>query len=386
MSSEIEGLTQFGDDGAVETPEVDAQETAPQGDVQGAPAQRNTREWPSDGSRPRGDDGRFQGATPTDGKPAPAAGKPQATPAPPPAPERRKFRVPKEDGSGHDELLLTDDEVAQRVADARKLAAENARERAAREQQAREAQGVQRFVTDLKAGKSREQALLGLMRSTGMSEEDCEDVLVQALHGYVVDAELTPEQRRIKELEDFKAQEEEKQRRTQADAEHQTFVANTNKKAEEYAKTWTEALGMTGYPATPELLADIGREHLLNRKRGINLTAAELASYVTQKHDRHLGLRLKDLPAAEFEKRFPDAAKAWTARTDEMAPEDFLKAHPSMGKKLLLHFRTVARKPGPAVGAPRPAPRAAPTTARVDADDAPRFYDPHEPASAFSGR
>ena len=292
--------------------------------------------------------------------------------------------MPKEDGSGHDELLLTDDEVAQRVADARKLAAENARERAAREQQAREAQGVQRFVTDLKAGKSREQALLGLMRSTGMSEEDCEDVLVQALHGYVVDAELTPEQRRIKELEDFKAQEEEKQRRTQADAEHQTFVANTNKKAEEYAKTWTEALGMTGYPATPELLADIGREHLLNRKRGINLTAAELASYVTQKHDRHLGLRLKDLPAAEFEKRFPDAAKAWTARTDEMAPEDFLKAHPSMGKKLLLHFRTVARKPGPAVGASRPAPRAVP--ARREDDEAPRFYDPHEPASAFSGR
>ena len=393
MSNEIEGLTQFGDEGAVETPEAgDQGEGAADAGDQGQPEQRepqtrNTREWPSDGSRPRGADGKFQGANP--GAPAEKPKAPEAKqPVTQPAPERRKFRVPKDDGSGHEELLLTDDEVAQRVADARRLSADIAREREERAQQEREALGIQRFVKDLKGGKSREQALLGLMRSTGLSEEECEDVLVQALHGYVVDGELTPEQRRLKELEEYRAQQEEKQQRAQADAEHQQFVEKTNRKAEEYAKTWKEALDMTGWPATPEMLADIGREHLLNRKRGINLTPAELASFVTQKHDRALGMRLKDLPAEEFAKRFPDAAKGWQERMDAMEPADFAKAHPSLAKKMLVYFREMVRtKKGgaPGVGATRPAPRPAPAPRQAE-DDAPRFYDPHEPASAFSGR
>lgn len=392
MDNEYGGLTAFDENGAVETDtEVEPQdgggESTPAG--QGAPAERapaarpqNTREWPSDGTRQRGPDGKFQGekpAQPASDKPkeTPTGGKPPA-PAAPPAPERRKFRVPTSDG-GHEELLLTDDEVAQRVADARRLSSEIAKERQERAQQEREAHGIQRFVKDLKEGKSREQALLGLMRSTGLSEEDCEDVLVQALHGYVVDAELTPEQRRLKELESFKAQQEEQQRQAQADAEFQRFSEATNKKAEEYAKTWKEALDMTGWPATPEMLADIAKEHLLNKKLGTNLTAAELASFVTQKHDRALGMRLKDLPAAEFAKRFPDAAKGWTDRLNAMEPAEFLKAHKDLGKKLLLHFRQQAQanKRAPGVGATRPQLRTAPP--QRPSEPEPMFYDRFNP-------
>lgn len=391
MANEFGGLTAFDENGVVaetET-EVEGQETgAPEAQPETAPAARaapvvkNVREWPSDGTRQRGPDGKFQGEDPAPS----AADKPKETingkapaPAAPPAPERRKFRVPKDDGSGHDELELTDDEVAQRVADARKLVVENARERQEHEKQAREIKGVKGFIDALKAGKSREQALLGLMRSTGMSEEDCEDTLAVALHGYVKDAELTPEQRRIKELEDFKAQHEEREREEAATAEVRQFEETTRSRAEEYSALWGQALAKTGLPATPELLADIGREHMLNLKRGLKLTADELASYVNQKHDRDLGLRLKDFTPEEFAKRFPDAAKAWTARTDEMEPAAFMKAHPAMAKKLLVHYRTLARAAGrsPAVGSTRPAVRTAPTP--KPADDAPRFYDRFNP-------
>lgn len=366
----IGGLTTFGDDAGGDD--------GGQGGVGGtatsaaAGTQQTGQEQREPHSRTRAHDGqgRFAGPAPT-----PPAPKPDKDPAPPPAaPARLKIRVPKDDGSGEDEIDLTPEEAGQRMAEARKLVAARDQERQGREKAEKEGQAFRRLTEGLKDGKNRAQLMRNFVRESGLSAEEAEEFFAEALHGELTDSALTPEQRRLRELEEREQQRVEEERTQKATAEFKKFSDASRSKEAEYSKLWGEALKKTGLPATPALLADIAKHHLLNKKKGYSLTADELASHASAEFDRGLGHRLKDVPAEEFAKRFPDVAKAWTSRTEDMDAEAFLKAHPKMQGKLLKHFREKARaRPAPGVGVSRPPARA--PAPKASEDSPPVYYD-----------
>lgn len=353
-------LVTFGPEGAVDSGGQEGGDSGTQGGDAGGQREQHSR------TRAHDEQGRFAGPAP---KPKT---EPKAKETPPPAPARLKFRVPKEEGEGEEELELTPEEASQRLAEARKLARARDEERAAREKAEKEGAAFRRLTAGLKDGQSRAQLLRGFMRDSGLSAEEAEDALAEALHGELEERSLSPEQRRIRELEEREAQREEEERTRKADAEMEAFTKAARAKEAEYSKVWGEALEKTGLPKTPELLADIARHHILNKKKGLSLTADELANYASARFDAGLGVRLKGVSGEEFAKRFPEAAKAWQERTENMDAEAFLAAHPKMGPKLLKHFREKARaRTTPGVGASRPPPR----SAQSQASGTPVYYD-----------
>jgi hypothetical protein len=333
---------------------------------QGAEGQEEKPREPHSRTRAHAADGRFDGPAPKppEKKPEPEPKpEPKKEPEKPAAPARLKFKVPKDDGSGEEDVELTPEEAGRRLAEARQLARARDEERQERQKAEKEATAFRRLTEGLKNGKDRAQLMRNFVRESGLSPEEAEDFFAEALHGEMTEKKLTPEQKRLRELEEREAQREEQERTEKAEAEFVKHAETVRAKEAEYSKVWGEALAKSGLPQTPALLADIARHHLVNRKRGLTLTADELVGFATGELDRSLDARAKGLTPEQFAKRFPELAKAQAAHLEDMEPEALLKAYPKLGPKLLKHFREKARaRSQPGVGATRPpAPRAAPT-------------------------
>lgn len=362
--SSFDNMTTFGDDGGGDTT-VDTPDTGTQPGQQQQPAAETPRDHHAS-HQERGPDGKFSG---------PAAPSVKAEP-----PARLKFRMAREDGSGEEELELTQEEAAQRLAEARKLAKEREKERAQTQQLQREAQAMKRLQEGLKDGKGRAQLFRDFVRQSGMSAEQAEDFFAEVLHAELTEQRLTPEQQRIRELEAEVEGRRRQDQETKAEAEFKQFTETTRTKEAEYSKLWGEALTKTGLPPTSKLLADIGTHYITQKKNGLTLTADELAQYAVGEFDRGLAARLKDLKPEVLGKRFPDLVKAWSGHVDAMEPEAFLKAHPEMGKKLLRHYRALAQaKAKPGVGAVRPPARAQQPAQRRQDEETPQRYDAWNP-------
>lgn len=347
-------LVTYNDDGMV-VPEAETEEThvekAPPA-AKAAPKAKETQPEPDEKpERQRGADGKFLAVEPEK--------KPEPKKEEPPKPARLKLRVPKDDGSGEDEVEMDEREVAQRLADARRLSAQHEKERGAREAAEREGKAYRSLVEGLKSGEKPGALLRDFIRESGLSAEAAEDALADALAAELEEQSLTPEQKELRELRAREAKRQDEAKRTEAQKKAAEFEKTVREKAETHAKVWGEALTKTGLPASPGLLADIARHDFTNRKKGLTLTSDELAAHVAGEFDRGLQARLKDVTPESLEKRLPELTKAWRAQVDAMPPADFIKAHPQQARALLKHFREQARaKPGPSVGPTRPAPRA----------------------------
>lgn len=297
--------------------------------------------------QPRDFSGRVNGA--------PRPGAPAAkTDAPEPAPEAPTRVKVKYKANGQDvEEELDHDTLAARLA--REKGAYSKFEEASRLR--KEAERIQQ---DFEAGLSNPAQFRARLEANfakrGMDKhearEEVRKLFAYGLSGILDEDDLSPEQRRLRELEARERQREEEEEGRRAEAARAEFGKKVEAKRQEFTQRISAAMQAAakgGLPVDEESMRVMGRHLLASMRHGVGCTEAELVAVYEADLDAGVGSRLKGLSFTQLKERYPELVRTVHAGLREQRVKQ----------------PGVAR-PVPSVGASRPAE---PEPLRIASDD-----------------
>lgn len=251
------------------------------------------------------------------GPPAPAPGAARA-PAPggqepPPSEPPPKVKVKYKVNGAFVEEELDHETLANRLS--REKASYGKFEEAAKLRQ--QAEKIQKdFVTGVSDPKEFRKRMTSNLVAQGMDPSEAQarvhDTLALALADVLDEADLSPQERELRELRQLKEERQQAEKDAEAQQKHEAFSARVHARAQDFTTTISKAFETAargGLPVNEKTLAVMGEHYLANMAHGVNCTPEELVQVFEQDLDQVGDTRFSSLGYEGMKQRYPGVVK-----------------------------------------------------------------------------